>query len=196
MWSAGMGEEPQRPLLWISGVQRIKDASLREKVVRAAERAWSRVLASSDGRLYEAVDASQILDEVVDGAIAAHRKDGVRDFESYLFVGLVRKAARLFRRERKVEYRSPEELAGLEQTVDTDWVRKLETDLQVKELMNLMDERTRSIYVMRSQGHSPKEIGKVLGMTEDAVRMSFARGIARVRRRLEAGQKPKPGPST
>jgi DNA-binding CsgD family transcriptional regulator len=41
--------------------------------------------------------------------------------------------------------------------------------------MNLMDERTRSIYVMRSQGHSPKEIGKVLGMTEDAVRMSFAR---------------------
>lgn len=93
------------------------------------------------------VDASQILDEVVDGALAAHGKDGVRDFESYLFVGLVRKAARLFRRERKVEYRSPEDLAALEQTVDTDWVRKLEIDLQVKELISLMDERTRCIYV-------------------------------------------------
>jgi RNA polymerase sigma factor (sigma-70 family) len=191
-----MGEEPHRPLLWIPGAQRIKDAGLREKVVRAAERAWSRVLASSDGRLYEAVDASQIIDEVVDGALAAHRRDGVRDFESYLFVGLVRKAAKLFRREQKVEYRRPEELAALEQTVDTDWARKLETDLQVRELMSLMDERTRCIYVMRSQGHSPKEIGKVLGMTADAVRMSFARGIARVRHRIEAGQKPKPGPST
>jgi DNA-directed RNA polymerase specialized sigma24 family protein len=191
-----MDEEPQRSLLWIPGAQRIKDAGLREKVVRAAERAWSRVLASSDARLYEAVDASQILDQVVDGAITAHGKDGVRDFESYLFVGLVRKAAKLFRRERKVEYRSPQDLAALPQTVDTDWVPKLETDLQVKELVNLMDERTRCIYVMRSQGHSPKEIKKVLGMTEAAVRMSFDRGIARVRRRIEAGKKTKPGPST
>jgi len=191
-----MGEGSKRSPLWIPSVRRIQDADLREIVLKAAECAWGRVLASSDRRFREIIDASEILDEVVDGAITAHGRNGVRDFQSYLFVGLVRKAAKLFRKEQKVEYRSPEELAALEQTVDTDWVRKLETELQVKELISLMDDRTRSIYVMLIQGFSLREIGKVLGISEDAVRKSFDRGIDRVRRRVQGGQKSESGPST
>ena len=189
-----MGKGSERAPLWIPSIRRIQDADLRETVLKAAERAWGRVLACSDSRSREVIDASGILDEVVDGAINAHAWTGVRNFQSYLYVGLARKVARLFRREQRVEYQGPEELARLEQTLDTDWVRKLETELQVKELIGMMDDRTRTIYVMLSQGFSRREIGKVLGISEDAVRMSFARGIERVRRRVQAGKKPESGP--
>jgi len=190
-----MSERPEIPPLWIPGVQRIQDPGLRERVLRAAERMWGHMVAYSDNRLHEAVDAAQILDAVVDGVVAAHAKNDIRDFESYLFVGFVRKTARFFRREQKVEYRAPQRLAALKESVDTEWVTKLEDELQVKELVSWMDERTRTIFAMLSQGFAEKEIGKALGMTQGAVRMSFARGIERIRRRARADPKTESGSS-
>jgi len=191
-----MGKASEDSALWIPSARRIQDADLRETVIQAAQRAWARVLAFSEGRFRDAIVASDILDEVVGGAITAHERTGVRDFQSYLFIGLIRKAADLFRREERVECRSAEGLAALPQTVDTDSVRKLETELLVKELISLMDDRTRSIYVMLIQGFSLKEIAKTVGITQDGVRKNLDRGTERVRRRVQAGQKPKSVPST
>jgi RNA polymerase sigma factor (sigma-70 family) len=179
-----MREQSARPSLWLSRADKIQDENLRAEVIQAATRNWAKMVAYAEKRLYGTVDPADILDSIVDSVVAAGHAKRVRNFDSYFLASFLRKVGRLFRRERRVDYRSPEELAALREVLESDWVRRLDAKLQIDELEGLMDERTRTIFAMGCQGFSTKEIGNALGMSEDSVRRAYSRGIERLRRRV------------
>jgi len=189
-----MDENAEKPRMWIASAQRIEDAQLREQVTQAAESTWDRALAYATFKLGEPEEAGALLDGAVNATLAAHRKKPVRDVKSYLFSAIASRAARLARRNRKIEYLSPDQLTGIRETVDTGWVERLDTKLQVEELIGMMDDTMRIIYALKSRGLSVKEIAAFVGMTEKNVYASYERGIERLRRRLM--HNPQTGSST
>ena len=188
-----MKEDSVSPPLWVGAAQKIQDRELRENVVRAAQQNWARMVAYSKVRLDGAVDPAMVLDGVVDAALEANRREHIRDFGPYLFKSFVRKAKLILQRSQRVEYLDPEDLAALNSASDTSFVEDLERHIQLEEAVSMMDEGTRTIYSMRVQGLTLREIGVRLGMSEDAVRKDFTRGIERVKRLIEEG--PKDGPN-
>jgi Sigma-70, region 4 len=174
------------PPLWLSSAQKIEDAKLRSEVASAADRSWQRWTEDSESDGVEATVAIAALDHAVGAAVAAGRTTAVRDPEAFLFKSLLRKARKLLRREQRIEYRDFGELAKLDIPTDANFVESLERWIQVKEFMALMDERTRTIFVMDCQGFARHETARVLGMSEDAVRKSFARGVERLRRLISS----------
>lgn len=188
-----MKDEPVSPPLWVAAAQKIQDNQLREHVVRAAQQNWPRMVAYSKMRLDGAVDPAMVLDDVVDAALEANRREHIRDFGPYLFKSFVRKAKLILQRSQRVEYLDPEDLAALNSASDTSFVEDLERHIALEGAVSLMDEDTRAIYSMRVHGLTLKEIGARLGMSEDAVRKDFARGIERVKRLIQEG--PENGPN-
>ncbi|MGH9396128.1 MAG: RNA polymerase sigma factor [Terriglobia bacterium] len=150
------------------------------------------MVAYSKVRLDGAVDPAMVLDGVVDAALEANRKEQIRDFGPYLFKSFVRKAKLLMHRSQRVEYLDPEDLAALNSASDTSFVEDLERHIQLEEAVSMMDDGTRTIYSMRVQGLTLRDIGARLGMSEDAVRKDFTRGIERVKRRIAEGPKSDP----
>jgi len=187
-----MKEDPVSPPFWVAAAQKIQDRELWENVVRAAQENWPRMVAYSKVRLGGAVDPAMVLDGVVDAALEANRKEQIRDFGPYLFKSFVRKAKLLLQRSQRVEYLDPKDLAALNSASDTSFVADLERHIQLEEAVSMMDEDTRAIYSMRVQGLTLKEIGARLGMSEDAVRKDFERGIERVKRLIQEGPKDDP----
>ena len=133
-----------------------------------------------------------VLDGVVDAALEANRKEQIRDFGPYLFKSFVRRARLLLQRGQRVEYLDPEDLAALNAASDTSFVENLERHIQLEEALSMMDDGTRTIYSMRVQGLTLRQIGARLGMSEDAARKDFARGIERIKRRIAEGPKNDP----
>ncbi|HEY6271057.1 MAG TPA: sigma-70 family RNA polymerase sigma factor [Terriglobales bacterium] len=177
-----MQGKPDSPPVWLLSAQKIENAELRAEVAGAADRTWRRWVESSESRGGEAIDAIAALDYAVGAAIAAERTTGVRNTEAYVFKAFWRKARKLLSRERRLDYRDPSDLADLKTDDNASFVQKLEQGIQVEELMALMDERMRTIFVMDCRGFPRRETARVLGMSEDAVRKAFARGVDRLRR--------------
>lgn len=188
-----MKEDSVSPPLWVAAVQKIQDSELRQSVVQAAQQNWPRMVAYSKVRLDGAVDPAMVLDGVVDAALEANRREQIRDFGPYLFKSFVRRAKLLMHRSQRVEYLDPADLAGLNSASDTSFVEDLERHIQLEEAVSMMDADTRAIYSMRVQGLTLKEIGVRLGMSEDAVRKDFTRGVERVKRLIQEG--PENGPN-
>lgn len=187
-----MKEDSVSPPLWVAAAQKIQDRELRHTVVRAAQRNWPRMVAYSKAQIEGVVDPAMVLDGVVDAALEANRQEPIRDFGPYLFKSFVRRAKLLLQRRQRVEYLDPEDLAKLNSASDTSFVDDLERHIQLEEAVGKMDEDTRTIYSMRVQGLTLREIGARLGISEDAVRKDFARGIERVKRLMEEGPKNDP----
>jgi RNA polymerase sigma factor (sigma-70 family) len=162
-------------------------------VFLAAEQVMPRILAYSNVKLDGVVDAAMVRDLIVDAAMKAKREGPVRDYQQYLFKSFVRKAVRVLRRASKMEYRDPDDLASI--ASDPAFVDDLDRNIQLAELIALMDDKTREIYVLETQGYKLKEIGSALGMSEDAVRKHYKRGIERVKRLTQEGPKNEPGPT-
>jgi len=168
--------------LWLSSAQKIEDVEVRAEVERAADRTWHRwnEIAGSYGG--ETIDAIAALEYAVGAAVAATRATKIRNTEAYVFKAFLRKARKLLRRGQRIEYRDPSGLLDLNAAADKSFVQNLEHEIQVEELMSLMDERMRTIFVMDCQGFSRRETARVLGMSEDAVRKAFARGVEKLHR--------------
>ena len=177
-----MQDDSDLPPFWLSSAERIEDPELRAEVVRAARRNWPRWTAYAESRGVEATDAGVVLDEAVDAALTARRTAEVRDVDAYLFKAFFRKVRRLVRRKQRIEYRDPGELVDLKAAADSEFVQDLELRIQVEELMDLMDERTRSIFLMKCHGFSRQETARAVGLTEEAVRKAYARGVEKLRR--------------
>lgn len=187
-----MKEDPVSPPLWVAAAQKIQDRELRQNVIQAAQQNWPRMVAYSKVRLDGAVDPAIVLDGVVDAALEANRKEQIRDFGPYLFKSFVRRAKLLFERSQRVEYLDPEDLAALNSASDTSFVEDLERHIQLEQAVSMMDDDTRAVYSMRVQGLTFSQIGASLGVSEDAVRKDFTRGVERVKRLIEEGPKNEP----
>ena len=181
-----MQDDSDTPPLWLRSTQKVEDRELRTQLASAAGKTWRRWMEFSEGQGGEAIDAIAALEYAVGAAVEAEATSGVRNADGYVFKAFLRKVGKLLRREERIDYRDPTALAELKVPDDADVVRHLEEGIQVKELMTLMDERTRTIFVMDCQGFSRRETARVLGISEDAVRKAYARGIERLQRLLSS----------
>jgi len=181
-----MQDDSDTPPLWLRSAQKIENPELRSQITSAAGKTWRRWIEFSASQGGETIDAIAALEYAVGATVEAGTTTGIRNADGYLFKAFLRKVGKLLRREERIEYRDPRALAELKVADDADVVRHLEEGIQVKELMTLMDERTRTTFVMDCQGFSRRETARVLGMSEDAVRKAYARGIERLQRLLSS----------
>ena len=71
----------------------------------AAPGTWRAGLAYADRYLGDRALAAEIVEGVVDSAAKAHRNKPIKNPDSYLLVGIVRRVKKLLAREQRIEYR-------------------------------------------------------------------------------------------
>jgi len=109
----------------------------------------------------------------------------IQDLDSYVFGAFAHRLKRILRKQKVIEFvPSNDDLAELRATQDWDWVESLENSLELKEIINQMDDWMREVAFRRSFDHSWKEIGRDLGFDETVAKKKFLRGLKKIRERL------------
>jgi RNA polymerase sigma factor (sigma-70 family) len=190
-----MKDDPDRPPLYLTSAQEIKDPRRRQALLDVVNETLPRIFAYSRAELPSTIEQDLLLDRVVGDVSRAETQGPVRDHTAYLFKSFVREARRLLRRSGKFEHLDPAALAVHPAVSDTSVEGKLEAAILTDEALAILDARTRMICVLWSQGLRHKEIGDVVGMKPKAVQKQLERGIARMRQFIQNGPKNEPGPS-
>jgi DNA-directed RNA polymerase specialized sigma24 family protein len=106
----------------------------------------------------------------------------IRDLDTYVFGAFAHRLKRLLKKQRVIEfYPSNTELADLRATQDWDWVENLEHSLELKEIVEHMDDWMKEVAFRRAFGHPWKQIGRDLGLGEGATKKRFLRGLKKLR---------------
>jgi DNA-directed RNA polymerase specialized sigma24 family protein len=176
------------PPLWISGTDENGKLVSRE-VIQAAHRIWTRVLQHLRYNGHDIAPAAEILESACHSVSRAIRRkrcgNPIRSLESYLFWAFVRKYNRQMMREGRIRYvESVEAFADRASERDNSWVAALEDDIQFKQLLGLLDAKTRLILMRRISGDSWAEIGKSLDISAHNAEVQFANGIKKAKGRL------------
>lgn len=163
-----------------------------ERLLEAARIAWPNVL--SYARLADVADkeylATEVWEEVLRSVFRTMHRLGnlhhVKDLEAYLIGAFRHRFHRELVRER--HYRknlllseSVEELESLGRIQDWKPVERLERELQIQKILNLMDPWTRRVWNYIKYGYSIKEIALRLDLTEFQVEFRYRRRLARLR---------------
>lgn len=190
-----MKDDPENPFPYITSAGNIKDDKRRRAVLRAVGEAWPWIQTYSETALPDTIDRDILLDRVAGGVGAAETRAPVQDYGAYLFKSFVNEARKLLRRASKLERLDPAEFAAHPAALDASSAEQLEAKILTQEALAVLDDRTRKICVLWSQGIKPKEIAVAVGMKEWAVRKQLQRGFERMRRFIEDGPKTDPGPT-
>lgn len=190
-----MENDPESCSPYITSAEKITDGERRRDLLRAAGEAWPSIRVYSRAVLPDTVEPDILLDRVVGGVGAAETKAPVEDYGAYLFKSFVHEARKLLRRADKVDALDSAEFDGQPAKSDAEYVEKLEAKILTEEALAVLDDRTRKICVLWSQGLKPKDIAAAVGMKEWAVRKQLERGFERMRRFVEDGPKNEPGPT-
>ena len=164
----------------------------------AAPGTWRAGLAYAARYLGDTALAAEIVEGVVHSAAKAHPHKPIKNPDSYVLSGIVRRVKRLLARERRIEYRgSLEELEGLTGAWDTSWVAELDKRILVQELVDLMDTETRDLFFKWVRGDEWEEIAGDLGISANAAQHRLRYGIEKARERVFQSTiaKPKPVPA-
>jgi DNA-directed RNA polymerase specialized sigma24 family protein len=167
-------------------------------LAEAAPGTWRAGLAYAERYLGDTALAAEIVEGVVHSAAKAHRHKPIKNPDSYLLSGIVRRVKKLLAREQRVEYRgSLEELEGLKGAWDTSWVAELDKRILVQELVDLMDTETRDLFFKWVRGDEWEEIAGDLGISANAAQHRLRYGIEKARERVFQSTiaKPKPVPA-
>ena len=114
------------------------------------------------------------------------RERPIRDLDTYVFGAFAHRLKRLLKKQRVIEFvPSNTELAELRATQDWDWVENLEHSLELKEIVEHMDDWMKEVAFRRSFGHSWKQIGRDIGLGEGAAKKRFLRGLKKLRDYLQ-----------
>ena len=176
------------PPLWISGTDENGKLVNRE-VIQAAHRIWTRVLQHLRYNGQDIAPAAEILESACHCVSRAIRRkrcgNHIRSLDSYLFWAFVRKYNRQMMREGRIRYvESVEAFADRANEWDNSWVSALEDEIQFKQLLGLLDTRTRLILMRRISGDSWADIGKSLDISAHNAEVQFANGIKKAKGRL------------
>ncbi len=189
-----MEDDPERPFPYIASAANIKDAKRRRALLRAVGETWPHIQVYADAMLPDTIERDILLDRVAGGVGTAETRAPVQDYGAYLFKSFVNEARKLLRRASKVEALDSAELAG-RPTSDTSCVEKLDAKILTEEALAILDDGTRKICVLWSQGLKPKEIAAAVGASDWAVRKQLQRGFERMRQFIQNGPKNEPGPT-
>jgi len=163
-----------------------------QKLMAAALRVWPRAEAYARRELNDsglgdetglACDVwEQTLQSVLKTLHRTFRLTRIRDLDTYVFGAFAHRLKRLLKKQRVIEfYPSNTELADLRATQDWDWVENLEHSLELKEIVEHMDDWMKEVAFRRAFGHSWKQIGHDLGLGEGAAKKRFLRGLKKLR---------------
>ncbi len=131
-------------------------------------------------------------------AVKAYRQKPIKNPDSYLLSGVMRRVKKLLAREPRIEYvGSPEELENFKAAQDTTWVAKLENHFLMEEFVGFMDAETRDIFFKGVREDDWKEIAGDLGVSVNTAQHRLRYGIEKARDRVFQSKslKPKPVPA-
>jgi RNA polymerase sigma factor (sigma-70 family) len=186
-------EESSSP--YITSAEKITDERRRRAVLRAVGETWSRIQVFSDAVLPDTIDRDILLDRVAGGIGAAETRAQVQDYGAYLFKSFINEARKLLRRASKLEPLDVTEFEANPAALDVSSVERLDAKILTQEALAVLDDRTRKICVLWSQGLKPKDIAAAVGMSDWAVRKQLQRGIERMRQFIQRGPKNESGPT-
>lgn len=127
----------------------------------------------------------QTLQSVLKTLRRTFRLRRIRDLDSYVFGAFAHRLKRLLKKQKVIEFvPSNNELAELKAAQDWDWVENLEKSIELKELVNQMDDWMKEVAFRRAFDHSWKQIGLDLGIGEGAAKKRFLRGLKKLRDHL------------
>jgi DNA-directed RNA polymerase specialized sigma24 family protein len=115
----------------------------------------------------------------------------IRDLDSYLFGAFAHRLREVLRKERTIEFvPSNSELEELKQTQDWSWVAAFENSLQLKAVVDDMDERMREVLYRWAFDEPWDEISGDMGVTTNALKKRFAYHLKKIRSRMLNANKP------
>ena len=187
---------------WIVSSSGTTTGEIEERILKAAQRTWPRVVAyvgrelAGSGRTEVEAFALEIWEDTLsDVAQSMRRKrheNEIHDLESYLykaFVHLYIKAAtseRTFYEKFKF-HPFAEALAILNGTKDFDSVKRLEQKILAKEVLRLADQFTAEVAYRLSSRDSWGDIARDMGMTTPQLKMRYRYRIEKLRKQVLGG---------
>lgn len=157
--------------------------SERGRLEEAAGRLRQRVNRYAAQHLGDGLQGEEILDDVLQSAIAAASRNRIEKPEGYLFRGVVRRIWDLLSHQPAVDYAgSTPDLDALRGGKSAPSVHEIERTLLVKEIIALMDEETRELHFRRARGDPWSSIAGDLRISQAAAQERFRYGIEKVRR--------------
>lgn len=174
-----------------------------DELVTVARRLWPRVQVYARRKLANknSDEAVVLANEVWEGVLESvaktlHRSNAkgphVVNLEAYLFGAFQHRFNRALMKERRREETiklvpSAHDLELLQQAHDSKSVCDLDRSIEIKEVIQNMDEWTRKVWIARQYGYSWKEIAKHLRLTEPQAKLRFRYAIGKLRARLGNG---------
>jgi DNA-directed RNA polymerase specialized sigma24 family protein len=180
---------------YITSAGSIKDTQRRRSLLRAVTDTWPWFETWLGAELPDTVDGDIFMDEVAGKIGAFETGEPVQNYRAYLLKSLVHEAKKLLQRAGRFENLDPAELALHGAASDVSVPGTLEKKILTKEALAILDDQTREICVLWSQGFKPKEIAAIVGMGEWAVRKRLARGIEQMRQFIQQAPKSEAGPT-
>lgn len=180
------------------------------RLLEVSRRLWGRAVAFTRSKLAEISEpesdaqalTTQIWEEALSSVLGTMEKLGgttIADLDAYLFAIFSSRLNRYLARERKrrkiVELvPSLDDLAELDEALDSSWAERLESEILVREALARMDEVFRITAWWRIQGYSWGEIGRLLGLTKEQARKRFEYGLRKLRKLLGESSERRQGP--
>jgi RNA polymerase sigma factor (sigma-70 family) len=191
---------------WVlsSRLSETKAQPLDNELRAIAIRLWPRVQAHArlEFANKNSHDSVALATEVWEGVLQSvaktlQRHDGkgseIADLEAYLFGAFRHRFNRALKKERRRQEtielipstRDLEQLPGLR---DAKSPHDLEQSIQVKEVVQNMDDWTRKVWTARQYGYSWREIAEHMGVGEHAAKVRFYHALRRLAARLGFGK--------
>jgi len=174
----GAGEESEEK----AEPESLDSATERDRLEEAARRTRGKANRYAARHLGDGLQGEEILDDVLQSAIAAGSCNRIERPEGYLFRGVVRRVWDLLSHKPRVEYvGSAPDVDALSGLGRGSLGHEIERNLLIKEVIALMDKETRGIYFRRARGDRWSSIAADLGTSEAAAQERFRYGIEKVR---------------
>jgi hypothetical protein len=184
---------------WIVGSSGTTTGEIEERILKAAQPTWPRVVAyvgrelGDSGRAEVEALALEIWEDTLsDVAQLMQRKrheNEIHDLESYLYKAFVHLFINAATSERtfneKLEFHPfAETLAILKGTEDFDSVKRLEQKILAKEVLRLADQLTVEVAYRLSSRGSWADIARDMGMTTPQLKMPYRYRIEKLRKQV------------
>src|SRR3974390_626123 len=177
---------------------------LETELISAASRLWPRVQAHARRELVNknSEDGIALAAEVWEGVLQSvartvqrrnGREPGIVDLDAYLFGVFHHRFNRALKKERRRQETielvpSTRDLEQLPGAQDAKSSRDLEHSIQVKEIVQNMDDWTRRVWAAKQYGYSWREIAEYVGLGEQAAKARFHNALRKLAARLGYGK--------
>ena len=163
------------------------------RLIDAAHRVWERTRMIVIRYLAEDTEASEILEDVVDGASCAMgNHQMIQFFEAYLLTSVARESVRRLRRKQRIVYMDIAALEKLAEAVFMDFDRQLDDAKRIEVIRACMDEHGRMMYDLRVLDYDWRLIAALMGYADaHSAEVQFRKKLDKALDRFRAYHKPR-----